>query len=439
MDGSLDVPRQDAVTRRRRNSRNVISHTPITVKKRTETERALKGFMMRRKGVLALLAVSVGCHAGGSEKAVVVSDSAGITIVTNQGMDALTTDSLSRRLMDIGTTNGAPEYQFFRVSDGMILRDGRIAVLNAGTQQLRFYDAHGRFLSSQGERGKGPGEYAAPYQVMPFPGDSLLIYDIGLARFTVIDPSGQEARTFTPARPLLNAPQLAGLIGDSMAVTHETIFAIPDAGFDTMYTRVRFVPFDGMGTDSLVLPDSRMGHIGPGRQGFVGSPLFEPRASFATDGHGLWAGLARTPEVSRYDAHGRLERLVRWRAPRVPITKGDIERAMNQIMADAGGRAGELKKWYQDVPVASVFPFYDRLYVDRQLHLWVRTYDVTGAAVARLWVVFDPDGRAVGRVKLPATLRVLEVDGDSLLAVQANDMGVEHVQLWRLDHRIEGH
>lgn len=126
-------------------------------------------------------------------------DSAGIAVVSNRNLSDLPADSLSEKLVDIGKTEGAPEYQFFQASDGMVLRGGRIAVLNTGTQQLRFYDGQGRFLTSQGARGRGPGEYVAPYRLLPMAGDSLLVYDIGLGRFTVVDPSGgRRGRSFRP-------------------------------------------------------------------------------------------------------------------------------------------------------------------------------------------------------------------------------------------------
>lgn len=140
--------------------------------------------------------------------------------------------------------------------------------------------------------------------------------------------------------------------------------------------------------------------------------------------------------MQRYDVRGRLERIVRWQASRVPVAQRDIDRAIDNRVARAGARAAELRKWYRDAPAAEAFPFYDQLYVDRQMHLWVRAYDESGEAAERLWFVFDPDGRAVTQVRLPAELRLLEVDEDSLLAVHTDDLGVEHVQLWRMDHPI---
>ena len=391
---------------------------------------------MRPRDTLVLLTFCLsGCSGEATEQPFVVADSAGVTVVTNYRAAATIPEArLTELLVEIGTTEGDPEYQFFRVMDGLRLDDGRIAVLNAGTQQLRTYDSEGRFLSAQGREGDGPGEYRFPYRVLQLPGDSLLVYDIGLARFTVIDPTGEAARTFTPSRSMLNEPQFAGLIGDSIAVTHETIYDIPDVGFDTMYARVAFVRLDGSGTDSLMLPDARMGRIGQAGRGFVGRPFFEPAISLAADSRGLWAGSGRSPEISRYDAAGRLRRVVRWNAVPIRVTAEDVDREIENRVAESG-RAGELRRWYSDTPAAESFPIYDEFQIDRQMRLWVREYERTDTA-DRTWLVFTPEGQLLQRVRLPSRLRVLDIDQSHLLGVRTDELDVEYVQLWRLPEII---
>ena len=59
----------------------------------------------------------------------------------------------------IGVLEGAAEYQLYRVGRPVRLSDGRIAVPNSGSHEVRLFDASGRFLRSVGRLGSGPGEF----------------------------------------------------------------------------------------------------------------------------------------------------------------------------------------------------------------------------------------------------------------------------------------
>src|SRR5688572_1324263 len=76
-----------------------------------------------------------------------VRDSAGVSIVENVLDDRTAACAVSEPSLTIGVTDGPPEYQFYRTFGARRLSDGRIAVVNQGTQELRFYDASGVFLS----------------------------------------------------------------------------------------------------------------------------------------------------------------------------------------------------------------------------------------------------------------------------------------------------
>jgi hypothetical protein len=71
---------------------------------------------------------------------------------------------------------------------------------------------------------------------------------------------------------------------------------------------------------------------------------------------------------------------------------------------------------------------------DADRNLWVRDYlpprDERG-----LWTVFDPEGRALGRVETPEGLWVWEIGSDYVLGTTTDELGVERVQLWGLEKR----
>jgi hypothetical protein len=89
-----------------------------------------------------------------------VRDSVGITIVENAGdvgPDGGGWLVGQDPVLSIGTFQGDSIYQLFQVEGAKRLQDGRIAVSNAGSGEIRIFDVEGRFLMAHGRKGKGLG------------------------------------------------------------------------------------------------------------------------------------------------------------------------------------------------------------------------------------------------------------------------------------------
>ena len=132
-------------------------------------------------------------------------DSAGVTIVesvvdpdaSHAGWSVADQPSLS-----IGTLAGSPEYQFFRIAGAHRLVDGRIAVVNSGSQEVRVYSGDGQFLHGFGTDGDGPGEFRRPWLAGTYGTDSLVIHDLDLRRvpsYTLTTASPDRSRCRTAA------------------------------------------------------------------------------------------------------------------------------------------------------------------------------------------------------------------------------------------------
>ena len=80
-------------------------------------------------------------------------------------------------LLEIGVVEGDPDQELFDARSSVRLNDGRIVILNAGSRELRFYDAKGKYLFKTGRKGKGPGEFGLPARVYYTHPDSLLVFD----------------------------------------------------------------------------------------------------------------------------------------------------------------------------------------------------------------------------------------------------------------------
>jgi hypothetical protein len=94
-------------------------------------------------------------------------------------------------LLEIGVRAGEDHYELHNAWGSVRLDDGRIVVANAGSQELRFYDEEGSFLSSVGQNGEGPGEFRNPSRLRKAGGDTLLVWDERLWRISYFNPEGE--------------------------------------------------------------------------------------------------------------------------------------------------------------------------------------------------------------------------------------------------------
>ncbi len=100
----------------------------------------------------------------------------------------------STPLLLLGSSDGDPTYELQRVSGAIRLSDGRIVVANSGTNELRFFSPDGALLGAKGRKGAGPGEYSGRMTLTVIDGDSLVIWDGGELRFSLLDSQGQFVR-----------------------------------------------------------------------------------------------------------------------------------------------------------------------------------------------------------------------------------------------------
>lgn len=97
-------------------------------------------------------------------------------------------------LVSIGVVEGEEVYQLYNASSSVRMPDGRLAVLNGGSEDVRFFDAEGHFLSDFGHEGAGPGEFRDPTRIQLLDADTLRVWDQALDRFSFHDADGAFSR-----------------------------------------------------------------------------------------------------------------------------------------------------------------------------------------------------------------------------------------------------
>ena len=284
---------------------------------------------MRSVRRLAATSVAAAKHAAGwlprgrrQGRAVSTRDSAGISIVENTG-PAWPADRgwkvVDSPLVDIGDVD--------HVLGPVRLSDGRLAIANAGTNEVRIYDARGAHLKSSGRAGSGPGEYRNLVGIWAGPADSLMVSDILVRRLTVLDREGVFARSlslggtaggFTSINGSVDFAVPLGWLADGSIIGLSQTFtmnATREGIFRDTITMIRYGP-DGAVRDTVGHfpgPEMEQMTITMGAQSMAAPSPVPLGKQFvgAARGDRIYVGLNNAWEIEMRGVDGSLKRLIR--------------------------------------------------------------------------------------------------------------------------------
>ncbi|MGH7542132.1 MAG: 6-bladed beta-propeller, partial [Gemmatimonadota bacterium] len=345
--------------------------------------------------------LAAGCASGDAPATEAVErDSAGISIIENPR--AIVEQPAGWTVggapnLEIGVVEGEPSHQLFAVTGVGQLTDGRVVVLNAGTQEVRFYDAAGAFLRSVGGEGEGPGEYRFPDLAGITLNDSIVVYDLMAARFTILDDRGRYARSVMA--PGLVAEAVGRFTSGRFVVSSGSASAGPDTPEGIIANEVRFLT---LGADAAVRDTIAVAH-GPllflahvaRRISFTRVP-FTARPSGAVQGDFLHVTWGAAPEIRTFSADGRLIRIIRVQGPGEPVEDDDFARVVERRVAEGDDpeEREELRRRYGEMRAPAIEPLFEGILVDRLGNVWARIFHEDGGPL--VWTVFDRSGRGVG-------------------------------------------
>jgi hypothetical protein len=237
-----------------------------------------------------------------------VSDSAGIAIVHNDLARLTATCPVDGEPdLVIGDPARGEEHELYRVFGATRLDDGRIALVNQGSQELRYYDGDGAFLGAAGRAGEGPGEFRNAFYLWRLPGDTVWVGDYGPWQYHLFDPDGEWVRSVRPRPEYANPPGVIQMLDEGRAVLAPRDFPAPEPGFQLRELTVVVHAPDGALLDTIgTYPNGRWGQVGsePGSPFLY--PQFESFARAAAGGSTIVAGHGSESELAVYDADADL-------------------------------------------------------------------------------------------------------------------------------------
>lgn len=136
----------------------------------------------------------------------------------------------------------------------------------------------------------------------------------------------------------------------------------------------------------------------------------------------FWFALTGSYELYRVSGKGDTARKVTKPFERVPVTGEDVDSAIAGLewFTKQGGKVDRSR-------FPSEKPAVRSLVVAEDGHLWIEPMTADRADRGRLYEIFDPEGRYLGRVHLPFQASSLLIRGDVIVAETRDELEVPYV------------
>lgn len=341
-------------------------------------------------------------------------------------------------LIAIGLAESDPEYQFHQIAGVVRFADARIAVADAGSQQIRIFDGEGRHVRTLGGPGDGPGEFRTLASMDHHHGDSLLVFDSGRSRVSVFHPDEGFTRSWTLeslGRGLF--PSHAFSLSDGSVLVAHLRGNMPGDPAGVIRNTAPLVRYSSAGVpmnDVAELPGDEWYRWEDGqRSGLMYLP-FGKRGHVAIQGSTVYVGDGQAVEFRAFDADGDFLGTVERPVDPTPVTPEDIRRFESARLLDVteptARQAAERR--HSEIPYPETMPAYGSLVADRSGNLWVEEYQPDPETPAR-WTVMDQDGAVLAvQVEMPLRFRPYWIEEELVLGVIRDELDVEYVHGYRL-------
>lgn len=393
---------------------------------------------------VAASAAACGDPAVESARGAVFEDSLGVEIVTTA--QPLWTENEAWTVSDqatltIGEAVGDDTQSLFDVGDVRRLSDGRVAIVNSGTRQIRVYGPDGEHVADLGREGEGPGEFRRPRRLWLGPRDSLVVFDGRAQRLTVFSPELTFARTMSVTnRGSANQSFVAWRFDDGRFLVEGLVpsptrprlgrfpsgmsaFGVSTSDADHITPVVEFERGDEWGYTS--------GSGGLSYTSFPFSLNYPPRAG-GSETFFIASGLEASIEQRRPD--GEVIRIVRWTADPASVDESVQARYKEwwlSLSEDENFRR-EARSMLADLEFPEQLPMFASMLTDSEDYLWVERYRPPWEE-DRTWWIFSPDGAWLGELPLPEGFDLRDVGSDYILGVRRDNFGVERVVMYSLE------
>ncbi len=398
------------------------------------------------RGFFGCLLVAACADAGpGGQAGVTVRDSAGIEIVEHAGNIWSAREAWrvsAEPVLSIGVAEGEDPYLLDGVAGIVALGDGRLVVANSGDQTLRWFDANGAFLFQRGGAGEGPGEFSRLGRITLGTADTIIAVDWTGRRIVSFAPDGALGKT-RRFEGLAAPPGPVYSLADGSLVMGASGFSTTQLGERTEPGVMRLpspllrLAADGSAVDTVGMFPGMEVEVRETARGFtIGAPHFAKSFTYAADRIRIYVGTADRFVIDELAPDGQLMRSTRALDTDLSIAPDSRDAYLESLRARVAELPPEARpdaeRELAEMKLPETAPAYSAFLVDADGHLWVAGFGILSSMVTR-WLVFDPEGRIVTLVTVPAGFRLMAATHDRLIGRATDDLGVEHVVAYAIE------
>lgn len=360
------------------------------------------------------------------------------TLACASGGEGSTTSAVSIDsipLVDIGDAADGPHAEFSGFLQTAWLSDGRIAVANGGSHEVRIFDSTGNWLQTIGRRGAGPGEFESLGGLYVGRGDTLRTYDFSLLRVSVFSPEGEFQRGVRMGTDGGGGTlRLQGVLGNGslVASTQKPIDMNSEPGVRRDTSTLILFDADGTLLESLgQFPGGEAWISRTGRRVSVQNRPFGKELFVIARDSSIYVGSADGPELSILKGDGSVERVIRWSAPARAVTPEIIDTyvatTIDQVDED---RRALYTEMLRSAPFPSEMPAYADVLVGSDGSVWVGRYVARGQGERKIFDVFDSSGAPLGSFAMPLRFTPSQVSADRVMGIWRDEDDVSHVRVY---------
>jgi hypothetical protein len=386
-------------------------------------------------GCLSLVLLLPACEprdSQGTEGAVVtaVDTIGGVIRVRNSGDAPEWTSSLVLRLGSVGSLGEPAPDEFGIVSSAILGPEDRLYVADQMNHEIRVFELSGELVTRFGREGQGPGEFLAIYGI-GWLGDTLMVLDYRNGRIGMTDPDGRWLGQRNLVGNLSGSPANMRFYPVGTGETYIVTLIAVEGGIALVY--IRHTMEGGTDTIPLLNQDDYPNHniiCDPpsGLLSVFDIPFFPAPLQHPARGGRLATAWSAEYRVAIVDAAGDTVRVIEREAEPVPVTEADWEAGLSEYreyVDEHTARGCEPRSPNRpDFKPPMVQIFFDHLG-----RMWIEAERPEG----RIWEIFDPDGRLIGRMPvIPDIERAAPFFGEDLLAVVSQDsLEIPTVEVYR--------
>lgn len=356
--------------------------------------------------VLAVLLVAFGCssaNGGPAWEGRIDTLPSGIVVVTNPATGVWDSASAWRVIEElrIGTLDGLGPDLFGQINALEVDAAGRIYVIEGQAQELRVFDADGRHVRTIGRKGGGPEEFNQPIGMAWAPDGTLWVVDPQNNRISVIDTAGTFVTSHYALGGFVYMPWPGGF--DTGGTFYNYAPDMSGGGFRMLLVRYDSAlnPIDSIRPPHYEGPENFFELLRDRGRMRTGVP-FSPSLDWELTPQGdFWFAMTGPYELYHRAADGdTLRRVTRAFEP-VSVTSEDVDSAVAGLewFTSQGGKVDRSR-------IPSVKPAIGGLIVADDGSLWIELVTRDRADRGHEFDVFDPEGRFLGGVRFPFSLRM---------------------------------